>query len=318
MAEKPKVSIIMATWNRAHLISRAIESILMQTFSDWNLLIIDDGSTDATVKVVKEYMEKDQRISYYYQEHKGYAYAINSGCKMAKGELIAFADDDDISLPQRLELEVKEFEKDKEVELVHGLAKWVDNQGNALNLFPGMLRKKDFRGSCKEGFRLNLWQGCKIACPTIMMRKRHFPSNGEVFETKELTKCQDWLHNLEVAFQYRIVGLSQVLVEMNRGPARQAMMNDKEPVLGSYRKVLRLTYKRLGPKMTAWERFNNFRKAWGYQYMLEALVNGGWRGLHLLFKSLCCRPCQRRAWEKLASYFIYPLRKLTGLLCPPR
>ncbi len=306
----PLVSVIMPTYNRGNLLPRAVNSILSQIFTDWELIIIDDGSDDDTQGIVKQYMTRDSRIRYHRQQHLGYAAAINAGCRLAKGKFIAFQDDDDISLPDRFELEVKELNSDPELELVYGLVKWVDNRGRTLRYFPDMLKKGDFRGSVKKGFSVNLWDGCKVPCVTIMMRKRHFPANGEIFESKMLRKSQDWLHVLELAYEYRIVGLSRVLVEVNRDLSRQTMMHDKIGVLESYRKVLDLAKARIGPKMSLLERWNHFRKAWGYQYLLEALILGGWQGLCKLLLALIYRPIQPKAWELLLRYLRFPIRFL--------
>jgi len=92
----PKVSILMASWNRAHLIRRAIESVVSQTFGDWELIIIDDGSSDNTSEVIKKWQEKDARIRYFRREHVGRISKVsNFGLQQARGQYIAILDDDD-------------------------------------------------------------------------------------------------------------------------------------------------------------------------------------------------------------------------------
>ena len=93
-------SIIIPTYNRAHLISKAIESVLAQTFTDWELLIIDDGSKDNTAEVVRSYA--DARIRYIYQDNAERSAARNNGITQSKGEFITFLDSDDYYLPERL------------------------------------------------------------------------------------------------------------------------------------------------------------------------------------------------------------------------
>jgi glycosyltransferase involved in cell wall biosynthesis len=93
---KPKVTIIMATWNRSRLIGRAIASVRSQTFSDWELVICDDGSTDNTPEVIYEWQAKDPRIQYTRSdENQGISKNYNRGLRIAKGEYIAMIDDDD-------------------------------------------------------------------------------------------------------------------------------------------------------------------------------------------------------------------------------
>ncbi|PMD04964.1 glycosyltransferase family 2 protein [Brevibacterium paucivorans] len=100
-SEKPTVSIVISTKNRAHYLSDAIQSVLAQTVTNWELLIIDDGSTDETKKVVEQY--EDSRIRYFYQASSGLAKARNFGTSMAQGDYVAVMDDDDLMLPDRLE-----------------------------------------------------------------------------------------------------------------------------------------------------------------------------------------------------------------------
>lgn len=91
-----KISIIMATYNRANFIEQAIQSVLQQTFSDWELIIVDDGSIDNTRKVVEKWQSLDSRIKYICLEHVGkIASVTNIGLKQANGDFVAILDDDD-------------------------------------------------------------------------------------------------------------------------------------------------------------------------------------------------------------------------------
>ncbi len=100
----PLISVTIATYNRAsHLLPRAIESILNQSFTNFELIIIDDGSTDETQSVLKDYQKQDNRIVIAYQPNSGLAAARNHGLQLARGKYIALMDDDDISMPKKLE-----------------------------------------------------------------------------------------------------------------------------------------------------------------------------------------------------------------------
>jgi glycosyltransferase involved in cell wall biosynthesis len=92
----PRVSILMATWNRAKMIDKTIESIFDQTFTDWELVIADDGSTDDTAKVIEKWEVRDPRIIYVRNPiNQGISNNYNSGFKIMKGEYVAMIDDDD-------------------------------------------------------------------------------------------------------------------------------------------------------------------------------------------------------------------------------
>lgn len=106
---RPTVSVIIPTYNRAHLVGRAIGSVLNQTYQDFELIVVDDGSTDNTEEVVKSI--KDPRIRYTrHDQNRGGSAARNSGIKMARGEYIAFQDSDDEWLPEKLEKQMRVFE----------------------------------------------------------------------------------------------------------------------------------------------------------------------------------------------------------------
>ncbi len=98
----PFFSIIVPTYNRAHTLRRCIDSMILQTFQDWELIIVDDGSADATEELVKSY--KDIRIKYVWQENQERSAARNHGIKLAKGDWICFQDSDDEYLPAHLDV----------------------------------------------------------------------------------------------------------------------------------------------------------------------------------------------------------------------
>lgn len=98
---KPFFSVIIPTYNRADFLSAAIDSVLSQSFNNWELIIVDDGSIDNTKEVVSKC--NDSRVLYHYQENQERSVARNNGIKYAKGEWICFLDSDDIYLPHHLE-----------------------------------------------------------------------------------------------------------------------------------------------------------------------------------------------------------------------
>jgi glycosyltransferase involved in cell wall biosynthesis len=110
----PKVSVIIPTYNRANLLPRAIKSVLNQTFQDFELIVVDDGSTDNTRKVVEEFQKGDSRVKYFYKENGGPGSARNFGLKNAKGNFVIFLDSDDMFLPYILEEEIEEKYKFQE------------------------------------------------------------------------------------------------------------------------------------------------------------------------------------------------------------
>ena len=107
----PKVSVIIPTYNRASYICETIDSVLDQTFTDYEIIVVDDGSTDNTKEIVSLHIEKySKKIRYFYQENRGEAGARNTGIKESKGEYIAFLDSDDIWHREKLEKQIKALE----------------------------------------------------------------------------------------------------------------------------------------------------------------------------------------------------------------
>ena len=104
----PTVSLVMPVYNRADLVGRAIESILNQTFQDFEFVIVDDGSTDNTRAVLNTWANRDRRIRVIgYSQNKGISYARQYGLENARGEFVAVMDSDDVSFPNRLDVTVR-------------------------------------------------------------------------------------------------------------------------------------------------------------------------------------------------------------------
>lgn len=113
----PRVSVVMPVYNREDYIKSAIDSVLMQTYKDFELIIVDDGSTDNTVKIIRSY--DDPRIRLIRHEiNKGVAAARNTGYRNAKGEFIVIADSDDINLPTKFEEQVKYLDANPDITVV--------------------------------------------------------------------------------------------------------------------------------------------------------------------------------------------------------
>ncbi len=114
-ARKVRVSVVIPTYNCAPYIGRAVKSAIDQTYQDWEIIVIDDGSTDNTCQVLAPYLDL---IQYIYQENQGAAIARNHGCELAKGEFLAFLDADDFFMPEKLQKQVACFDADPTLDLV--------------------------------------------------------------------------------------------------------------------------------------------------------------------------------------------------------
>lgn len=123
-----KISVVMPAKNREIDIKKSIQSILDQTFLDWELIVVDDHSTDKTAEIVKSY--QDPRINYYYlAEGTGPGAGRDFGIKKAKADIIVLADSDDFNYPYRLQETYQCFEKDLSIDILYGLTKRLEVDG---------------------------------------------------------------------------------------------------------------------------------------------------------------------------------------------
>jgi glycosyltransferase involved in cell wall biosynthesis len=116
----PKITVIIPTYNRANLIGETIQSVLRQTVRDFNLIVVDDGSTDNTGEVLKRY--QDPRVRYEYRENRGVSVARNIGLKLSNTDYVTFLDSDDIYLDNSLEKFVNCLDSNKEIGFCYGQA----------------------------------------------------------------------------------------------------------------------------------------------------------------------------------------------------
>lgn len=133
---KPLVSIIIPTYNRAHLIGETLDSILAQTYENWECIIVDDGSADETDHVVSRYTEKDKRFKYYHRpvnRPKGANACRNYGFEKSRGEFINWFDSDDLMLPNNLETKINAFKP--EINFVVGNSLNFDCEGRLFPIF---------------------------------------------------------------------------------------------------------------------------------------------------------------------------------------
>ena len=127
-----KVSVIMPVWNSQQYLTKAVESVLAQTFKDFELIALDDGSTDRSLEILQEFENQDSRIRVITGEHQGYSPLLNKGLSMAKGEYIARMDSDDICLENRFAEQVGFLEKNPDYVAVGSQAIRIDPEGDPI------------------------------------------------------------------------------------------------------------------------------------------------------------------------------------------
>src|SRR5438067_12011849 len=112
---QPAISVIMSVYNAEAFLEAAVQSVLMQSFSDFEFIIIDDGSTDRSNQILQDYARKDNRVRLISRPNKGLTASLNEGLKLARGEFIARMDADDVAAPDRFKIQVEYLRDHPEV-----------------------------------------------------------------------------------------------------------------------------------------------------------------------------------------------------------
>jgi len=199
-----KISVIIPTYNRAHLISRAIDSALNQTSLPFEIIIINDGSTDDTRNVLKKYNSRIRTIS---TENCGVSHARNIGIKAAQGNWLAFLDSDDEWKSNKLARQKNEIGKKAKTVFCHTDELWIRN-GKRINQ---MKKHKKYGGWV---FNKNL-ERCLISPSTVLMKKELIHSIGYFDTTFPI--CEDYDLWLKVTSQFPILFVDEPLVEKYGG-----------------------------------------------------------------------------------------------------
>lgn len=165
--ERDKVSIIMPIYNRIPLAKKSIESVIKQTYTNWELLILDDGSTEDTLPL-DEWCQKDTRIRVMHHEHGGVSVQRNKGIECAVGEYIAFLDADDSFKPTKLEKQLR-YMKEKQYDFCHTMYDRVDEHGAFLQT----MSAGGYEGNVFE----TIIRSCGIATVTVMLKKEAIGTN---------------------------------------------------------------------------------------------------------------------------------------------
>jgi hypothetical protein len=167
---RPLVSVTMVVCDVDRYLAEAIESILAQTFRDFEFIIVDFGSTDSSKSIIFKYAAIDSRIRFCEIRHCGLAEARNAACSLAEGKYVAIMDADDVCLPERLAWQVDFMERHPGVGAVGGAVKWIDATGNSLATFRHPLTDREIRSALLT--YSVLWQ------PTVLMLREAFVRVG--------------------------------------------------------------------------------------------------------------------------------------------
>jgi len=258
--EDPLISVIIPTYNRANFLPNAILSVINQTYQNWELIIVDDGSTDNTKHIVEEFIKKDSRIKYFYQENKGQPFAMNTGIKLSKGKFIAFLDDDDEWYLEKLEKQIEFLNKDENIVLVFSD---VIIRGGYLD---GMRSSEVSKPYCGYVYPKLLLRNF-LTASSVVIKRKVLDEMGyfDTFHCIKITQTQDYDMWLRIAKKYKIGYVPEVLVKYNFSPK----INSWEKRKNAYKAMIYIYFKNL-KIANLFEKFIVIWKLW--EYILKLIV----------------------------------------------
>lgn len=202
-----RVAVVLPTYNRARLLARAVRSVLQQSYEDWELWLIDDGSTDDTRAVVEPFLQTHPRIFYCYQDNGGVSRARNRAIFATAAPYVAFLDSDDEWLLDKLERQIRFVQQNPNLRLVHGEEIWLRN-GELLR----PLKKHQKSGGRIFKRCLSL---CCISPSTVMMQTDLARSLGGFRE--DFPVCEDYDLWLKIAAQEEVGFIPEPLIRKYGG-----------------------------------------------------------------------------------------------------
>lgn len=213
------VSIVLPTYNRCRFVCRAVDSVLDQSHRAYELIVVDDGSTDATADRLARYSD---RVTVIKQANRGVSAARNAGIQAATGEFIALLDSDDVWLPKKLEHQIAFFRANPDAVICQTEEIWIRN---GVRVNPGKRHKKQSGMIFEKTLPL-----CLVSPSAVMIRKSLFDEVG-VFD-ESLPACEDYDLWLRICWKYPVHLIGTPLIIKHGGHADQL---SRMPELDRYR-----------------------------------------------------------------------------------
>jgi glycosyltransferase involved in cell wall biosynthesis len=264
----PFFSIILPTYNRAQFLPKAIDSVIAQTFVDWELIIVDDGSTDNTKEVVAAY--KDPRILYIYQENQERSAARNNGIAKSNGEYICFLDSDDYYLSEKLENLFRVISTNSSKQIV-----WYDGLlfENSATFCEGKIPSIKPEETIFEFLLQNPIFSQQICCPKEILHKQQYNPSIRIGEDTEL-----WLRlGKDVAFR-AINSFQTVILEHEDRSVNLKKYNAAKEQLRQLELIFKLYNKNQISQKVRTKMLSNcyFNSARHYMYNQKIIMSNFW------------------------------------------
>jgi glycosyltransferase involved in cell wall biosynthesis len=295
-----KVDVIIPAFNAAHYLPTAIESVVSQTFDDWRILLVDDGSTDNTAEVVAPFLDRlGSKISYIKQNNRGLPAARNTAIRASTAEFLALLDADDVWLPCRLAESLKTLADRPQAGLAYGLVTNIDPEGRLGTTFEGNRRYAE--GHIAPYIYM---RKVELPCPTMTFRRKCVDEVGLFDETMRATEDRDlWLR---IALRYEVAFVPKVIAHYRTSPG--SMSTDPNRMLKAQLQFIKKHYGAPGcgiiARQIGWAR--------AYKQRAEALKgqNRPWAALMSSLRAVALYPLDmdnpRTAWSLLLNLIRRP------------
>jgi len=282
------VSIIVPTYNRAHLIEETIQSVIDQGYKNWELIIVDDGSIDDTKKKVEKC--NDLRIRYFFIQHTGIIGAVrNFGIKNARGQFIAFLDSDDLWLPHKLEYQLDLLQKHPQAAFVFGHG---EHFGSGATSTPNLERL--FVGRVYEPFLFE--QRFIFYMPTLLFRKEVMDKIIAIDES--LFYGDDIDLFLRIAYAFEGIFSNDIIIKIRKAERSHSRNNE----LSAYEEYLIMLKKHLHENRLTLKQFSQLAAGHHYKLGLLYLQSGNARRAKKEFQNhIRLHPLSWKGWIRLAQ-----------------
>lgn len=249
MSGSPRVTVLIPVYNRARHVAMAIDSVLAQTLPDFELVVVDDGSTDGTPEIVRAYSDSRVRLIRH-QSNQGVPRTRNRGLQEARGEYVAMLDSDDYAYPERLERQVAFLDRNPDHALVGSRKRRMDARGRPVKRLKGFKR----RPCSAEAVQARLLFRCCIAQTSVMGRTALLRAFGY---REAFSAGQEFDLFVRLSRHHRIANLRDVLVCYRSHPGQ--MSERRAEVENTYRAVMREQLQVLGVEFSETDLSGHFR-----------------------------------------------------------
>ncbi len=219
----PQVSVILPTYNRAHFLKDTLGSLVSQTFKGFEVVVVDDGSTDGTPDIIKTYSSKINLRPLISRENHGVSWARNQGLRASRAPWVAFLDSDDTWMPKKLEIQMKYLEKNPDLQICQTEEIWIRN-GRRVN----PMKKHEKKGG-------SIFKRCLELCvvsPSATMISRKLLDEVGAFD-EDLPACEDYDLWLRISCRYPIGLIPEPLITKRGGHPDQ--LSREYPSMDLYR-----------------------------------------------------------------------------------